>query len=169
MSDQPHAWQPPTPGVEHQRLQPFVGSFRTEVKLYMGPGEPDVQHGLMQNEFQCDGLYLHQHYTGDAAADTTQRFLGRGYWGYNQTQQQYEGFWIDNASTMMQLETGHCDSEGKEWIMQAEFLHPHLGQRVSKRSVIRLIDQDHHTMDSYMTIPGRPEMLTMQIAYVRAR
>ena len=167
MSDEPGGFHAPKPGSEHKLLQPFAGTFRAEVKLFMGSGDPVVQTGTMHSEFHCDGLYLHQNYTGDPAEGPFPAFLGRGYWGFNQHEKVYEGFWIDNASTKMQLETGTCDASGREWNMLSELLHPHFGQVVQRRSVIRVSDNDRHTMDSYMTVPGQSEMLVMQISYVR--
>ena len=39
-------------------------------------------------------------------------FEGRGFWGYNKNPRQYEGFWIDTASTIMQTEFGEVDESG---------------------------------------------------------
>ncbi len=161
-------YQPPRPGNEHALLAPFAGTFRATVKLYFGPGEPQVSAGTMVNSWDLDGLYLHQHYTGDPAPPPYPAFIGRGYWGYNFSSGQYEGFWIDNGSSMMQTEQGQVDPSGKVWTMRSEFVHPANGQRIAKRSVIKLVDQDHHLMESWMTGPDGQESLTMEIDYRRA-
>lgn len=161
-------YQPPRPGTEHARLAPFAGTFRATVKLYFGPGEPQISAGTMVNSWDLDGLYLHQSYTGDPAPPPFPAFVGRGYWGYNFSSGQYEGFWIDNGSSMMQTEQGQVDPSGKVWTMQSEFVHPANGQRIAKRSVIKLVDQDHHLMESWMTGPDGQESLTMEIDYRRA-
>ena len=109
----------------------------------MGPGDPIVQLGTMVSAFQLGGLYLFQDDTGDPSPGPFPEFLGKGYWGFNTSSKKYEGFWSDNASTMMQLEKGDVDASGKIWTMVSSFQHPSSGQTMSKRSVIRLIDQDH--------------------------
>ncbi|MEQ1904881.1 MAG: DUF1579 domain-containing protein [Pirellulaceae bacterium] len=158
----------PRAGKEHQLLQPFSGTFRAEVSVHMGPGEPHKSTGTMVNTFQLDNLYLHQEYQGDAAPAPYPTFVGRGYWGYNFSSKMYEGFWIDNASSMMQTETGSVDAAGKVWTMLSEFQNPKDGKTILKRTVIRLIDHDHHSMESFMTGPDGGEFKTMEIQYTRA-
>lgn len=122
----------------------------------------------MENSWQVDGLYLHQDYTGDAPGGGYPAFLGRGYWGYNFSSGNYEGFWIDNASSMMQTEAGQVDAQGKNWTMLSEFINPRDGKTVGRRSVIKILDANRHTMESYMTGPDGNEFKTMEIEYVRA-
>ena len=155
-----------SPGPEHELLKPFLGKFRAEVQLWMGPGDPMVSSGTMTNTMVLDGRYLRQDYVGDATEGPFLNFAGYGFWGYNRTVGQFEGFWIDNASTMMQLETGDVDEAGKEWTMRSEMVHPE-GGTMSKRTVIALEDVDHHSMESFFTREGQ-EFKAMEIRYSRA-
>ncbi len=164
---QEQSFHMPTPGAEHEHLKPFEGTFSAEVKIWMGPGDPVVSTGEMVNAFQLGGLYLHQDYTGDENESPFPSFMGKGYWGFNSTAQQYEGFWIDNASTSMQMETGKCDTDGKVWEMRSEFIHPATGQKMKKRTVITLVDQDHHNMVTYFLNDGQPDYKNMEINYIR--
>ncbi len=50
---------------DHKRLAPFAGSFKAEVKMWMGPGDPMVSTGRMVNTLDLGGRFLHQVYTGD--------------------------------------------------------------------------------------------------------
>ena len=67
----------------HERLTPFVGTFKAEVKMWMGPGEPMVSTGVMINELDLGGRFLRQTYTGDESEGPFPNFEGRGYWGFN--------------------------------------------------------------------------------------
>jgi hypothetical protein len=165
MSDE---FQPPRPGAEHALLEPFAGTFRATIKLFFGPGDPQITGGTMRNSWDVDGLYLHQHFTGDPAPPPYPSFVGRGYWGYNFSTGKYEGFWIDNSSSIMQSEVGEVDSTGHVWTMLSEFIHPATGERVARRSMIRLSDRDHHVMESWMTGPDGRDFRTMEIEYRRA-
>ena len=78
----------------------------------------------------------------------------------------FEGYWIDNASTIMQLETGSVDETGKIWTMTSEMVDPE-GGTMSKRSVITLKDDDHHSMESFFTREGQ-EFKAMEIQYSRS-
>lgn len=158
--------QMPQPGAQHELLRPFEGTFRAVVKIHMGPGEPIVSAGTMVNRFVLGGLYLAQEYQGDDAEGPFPAFEGRGFWGFNFGSNLYEGFWIDNASSIMQREDGQVDESGKLWEMHSEIVHPQAG-KMKKRSLIRLLDDDHHEMESFMTPEGGTEMKTMEISYTR--
>ena len=158
----------PQPGAEHQRLDAFVGTFRSEVQMWMGPGDPHVSTGQITNSWHIDGLYLHQDYKGDAVEGPFPSFCGEGFWGYNTLSGKYEGFWIDNASTMMQMESGEVDESGKVWTMHSEVPCQQTGQTMKKRSVITLIDDDHNRIEMFFTPAEGPEMKAMEINYTRA-
>ncbi len=154
-------------GEEHEKMRPFAGTFRATVRMWMGPGDPMVSTGTMVNEWDLGGRFLRQTYTGDPNEGPFPEFEGRGYWGYNTIAKQYEGFWIDNASTIMQTETGEIDESGKVWTMVGEMPNPSQpGQTMVKRSVITLDDEDRHRMEMYFDT-GEGETKSMEIEYQR--
>lgn len=155
-----------TPGPEHKRLQPFAGTFRAEVKLWMGPGEPMVSTGVMTNTMDLGGLFLRQVYKGDPNPGPFPNFEGYGFWGYNAVTNKYEGFWVDNASTIMQNETGDVDESGKVWTMVGQIPDSRTGQMMTRRSVVTLQDDDHHKMEMFVTQGGQ-ESKAMEINYAR--
>jgi len=150
---------------EHERLAALAGTFRAEVKMWMGPGDPMVTTGTMVNERDLGGRFLRQTYTGDASEGPFPNFEGRGYLGFNKITGQYEGFWIDNASTMMQTEAGSAD--GDVWTMVGDLPNPQGGGSMTKRSVITLQDEDRHTMEMFFD-SGDGESKAMEINYTRA-
>ena len=156
------------PGPEHERLKPFLGTFKAEVKMWMGPDDPMVSTGTMINTLDLGDRFVKQYYQGDPGAEPTPfpDFEGRGFWGYNKNTAQYEGFWIDTASTIMQIETGTVDESGKVWTMTGEVCGPD-GHATTKRSVITLIDENHHSMETYFS-QGDEEFKGIEIQYTRA-
>ena len=152
---------------EHARLEPFVGTFKSEVKMWMAPGEPTVSTGTMVNELDLGGRFLKQTYEGDQAEGPFPNFAGRGYWGYNKVDGRWEGVWMDTASTVMQTEQGSLDDSGKVWTMRGEMTNPQNGATIVKRSVITLVDDDHHTMEMFFESP-EGEMKGMEISYRRS-
>lgn len=157
----------PRPGLEHHNLKPFAGTFQSEVKLWMGPGDPMVSTGTMVSSWHLGGLYLHQDFQGDPSEGPFPDFAGKGYWGYNTTLKQYEGFWIDNASTIMQTETGTLDDSGKVWTMTSQVPCAQTGEIMKKRSVITLIDKNQNKIEMYITGADGNEMKCMEISYRR--
>lgn len=169
MSDDPCADSSiPRPGDQHRLLKPFAGTFRSTVRLWLGPGDPVVHHGTMVNSLQLDDLFLFQDYTGDPSPGPFPAFRGKGFRGFNITSKEFEGFWIDNASTMMQMERGQVDDTGKVWTMRSEFFHPHHNAMVRKRTVIRLLDDNRNDMTTWMTGPDGNEVRSMEILFERA-
>ena len=160
-------FQMPTPGAEHDLLKPFEGTFKSEVKMWMGPGDPMISTGTITNTFDLGGIYLHQDYVGDQTEGPFPSFCGKGYWGYNTTDKRYEGFWIDNASTSMQFETGQVDVGGKVWEMTSKMTCAHTGQVMNKRSVITLVDDNHNSIEMFFTGEDCNEMKAMEINYFR--
>ncbi len=150
----------------HKKFDPFVGTFTAEVKLWMGPGEPQVSTGVMENTLDWDGRFLRQTYKGDPGDGPFPNFEGCGFWGYNTVTNKYEGFWIDSASTAMQNEIGDVDESGKVWTMIGEMTDP-AGKAMQKRSVITLNDDDHHVMEMYFKGADGNEMKGMEIQYTR--
>lgn len=159
---------PMMPGDMHRKLEPFVGTFKAHVKMWMGPGEPSETIGTMVNEWDLGGRYVKQTYTTDDVDGPFGSFEGRGYWGYNTVTNEYEGLWLDTACTMMQSEKGQVDDAGRVWTMRGEFANPETGEMMKKRTVITLKDKNLHMMEIFFDVPGTGEMKTMEIEYRRA-
>lgn len=155
------------PNESHQKLHPFEGRFKAEVRMWMGPGDPHLTTGVMVNSLVLGGRYLQQEYQSDPNEGPFPSFEGRGFWGFNKQSQQYEGFWIDNASTVMQIEHGKVDEAGAEWVMEGVAKNPVTGDDMTRRSIIRLVDRDHHSMETYFKGPDGKEAKGMEIQYKR--
>lgn len=156
------------PTEAHDKLKPFIGAFKAEVKMWMGPGDPMVSTGTMENTPDLGGRFLHQSYKGDPNEGPFGEFEGRGYWGYNTVDNRYEGVWMDTASTMMQTETGEVDESGKVWTMIGQMTCGQTGQPMTKKSVITLIDDNTHTMEMFFDKGDGNECKMMEIQYTRA-
>ena len=139
----------------HERFKPFVGTFKAEVSMWMGPGDPMALTGTVTNTLDLGGRFLHQVYEGDATDGPFPNFEGRGYWGYNTTDNRYEGFWIDTACTFMQTEQGQVDASGKVWTMFGSMTDPETGKPMRKRSITTLHDENSHEIEmSFETAPN---------------
>lgn len=158
---------PAPPGAEHKLIAEFVGTWKSTVQMWMGPGEPMVSAGTMKNTMLLDGRYLEQVYTGDPNPGPFPNFAGRGFWGYNNVTGQYEGYWIDNASNQMAMEYGQYDPKSKSWNMTGEMVMPGVGP-MKKRSLITKVSDREHTLEMFFTGPDGQESKGMYIRYVRA-
>ena len=132
-------------------------------------GEPMVSTGVMVNTLDLGGRFLRQEYKGDPSDGPFPNFEGRGYLGFNTVTEQYEGFWIDSASTSMQHETGTLDASGKTWNMAGTMTDPQTQQPMQKRSVTTVQDQDHHSMEMFFTSAEGPQAKAMEIHYTSVK
>jgi len=166
-ADQQQAWmEAASPSEGHEKLKPFVGTFKAVVKMWMEPGaEPMVSEGVMTTDWILGGRFLQQTYKGEAFGGV---FEGRGLMGDNNTTDEYEGLWIDTASTAMQTESGTYDDATKTFTMRGSMVCPSTKQPFTKRDVIKVIDDDNHTMEMFFTGPDGQEMKNMEITYTRA-
>ena len=110
---------------------------------------------------------MKQVYTGDPNDGPFPEFEGRGYWGYNTVSKRYEGFWIDNGSTLMQNESGDVDERGRVWTMKGQMPNPQSRGTMTKRSVITLEDEDHYSVEMFLD-SGEGEAKVMEIKYTRS-
>lgn len=158
---------PTGPVEQHEHFKQFVGTWKAEVTMWMGPGDPMQSTGTMVNTLDLGGRYLKQDYKGDADDGPFPNFEGRGFWGYNDVTGKYEGFWIDNASNQMATEQGDYNASTKSWTMLGQMTMQG-GASCAKRSVITVISEDEHTMEMFFTGPDGNESKGMQIHYTRA-
>lgn len=153
---------------QHRMLAAFAGRWRAEVKMWMGPGEPMVHTGTMTNTLDLGGLFLRHDYAGDPSPGPFPAFEGRGFWGYNTVDSRWEGVWLDNAISLIQMETGQVDRSGKVWTMTSTMTDPGSGKPTRKRSVITVHSPSKHTMEMFFTPQGGAESKGMEITYTKA-
>lgn len=167
MSPEQLAWmEAMQPSEGHKKLEPMVGTFKATVKMWMEPGgEPSVSQGVMTNSWTLGGRYIQHDYKGESFGGP---FEGKGFMGFDNTTQKFQGLWIDTASTMMMFEEGDFDASTKTFTMRGSMTCPSTKQPFDKRSVVKIIDDDHHTMEMYFKGADGNEMKNMEIEYTRA-
>lgn len=160
---------------EHQRIAALVGTYKVLVKFWMGPGDPVSSTGTMHNELVLGGRFLRQVFSGDPMPgseglppEAVPTFAGEGYIGYNTVDKRYESVWVDNASTLVQVESGQIDEAGRELNFYSTLTNPQSGGPMEKRSIITLIDEDRYRMEIWFRDPDGPEIKAMEMEFVKA-
>jgi hypothetical protein len=155
-----------TPGEHHRALDAFVGTWDTQVSMWMDPSQPaEVSHGKMTNSWIFDGRYLEQKYEGDFGG---QAFQGLSLWGYDVVAENYRGLWIDSMSTGFSISAGFASPDGKTFTMLSTHSDPLTGEPAQGEEVIVVEGPDRHTMTAYQ-IQGDAKVKSMEIVYTRAR
>lgn len=166
MSPEQQAWmEAMQPNENHKLLEPLVGTFKAKVTMWMEPGgDPTVSEGIMVNKWSLGGRYVEHEYEGDSFGG---KFEGKGFMGFDNTSQQFQGFWIDTASTMMQTSQGDFDAKSNTFTMRGEMICPSSKQHHTKRDTVKITDNDHHSMEMFFTGPDGVEHQAMLIEYER--
>ena len=152
-----------TPGPEHARFQEAVGTWRTEMKMWMGPGEPTVSVGTSKMEVIFGGRYLQEHYR---CTFMEEPFEGLALLGYDNHKKKYVSVWLDNRSTGFMVMEGTYDEATKTTTSVAEYDDPVTGP-AKMRNVMREISKDKHVLEMYQTGSDGQEQQVMEIIYKR--
>jgi len=155
-----------TPGVNHKHMEPFVGEWDGEIKMWFAPGtEPQTSTTKAVIRLDMDGRYLRANYTGDVQGLP---FRGQSVWGYNNLRNEYESTWIDNMSSGITFSTGKSDGAGKVFTFNGEADDPMASKKVKQREVTTLVDSDSWKMEVYRPGPDGKEFKSMQIDFKRS-
>ncbi len=155
-----------TPGAEHKRMEPLIGTWNAKVSMYMDPAAPAMEStGTMVNEWIYGGRYLHHHYSGQMEGMS---FEGSGLMGYDVAAGKYIGSWIDSMSTTMSVSSGHASKDGKTFTFVGHATDPMTGKHATNEEVISIDGPDRHTMAMYEK-RGDKRVKTMEIVYTRAK
>ena len=156
------------PGPQHQQLAKLVGKWNYISNMAsMDPSQPPTQsHGSCEREMLLGGRFLMEKVKGEF---TGMPFEGIGITGYDNAQQKYISYWIDNFGTMMMTGTGTADSTGKILTFISIFDDPVTGEKnKSVRQVLRIVSDDQLTYEMYSTMQGK-EIKMFDMVYQRVK
>ena len=162
------AWQKAaTPGPNHQLLALLAGRWTFATKLWMEPGAPpESSTGTAVYTPLMDGRFIQGEYTGTFGG---MPFRGLGLTGYDNVAQHFTATWADNMGTSIMLMTGSYDPATRTFTYKGDMddmMKP--GKKVKVRQVVKVLNDDSHTMEWYETRGGK-EIKTMEIAYTRQK
>jgi len=155
------------PGEHHKKLEPFVGDWKLAVKYRMEP-EGEWQESMSESEIEWmfDGRYIKEEVEGEMMEDM--KFKGLGITGYDNLKNKYVSVWLDNMGTSLMTSEGSCDESCKVFTFTGEHIDPMTGKTQKDRTVLRILNNDKHVMEMYMTGPDGKEFKSMEIVSTRA-
>lgn len=152
-----------TPGEEHARLCPLVGTWAARTSVWFGPGDPMVSGGVVTKRWALEGRFLLQDYLGDETP--MGRFFGMGTLGYNTISGRHQSVWMDTMSTAMLIQSGGW--EGDALVVVGDQHESISLGTVSVRSVTRIVTDDRHTFENFVTGPDGKAMRTLEVVHTR--
>jgi hypothetical protein len=155
------------PGPEHKMLEPLVGTWHAEVKVWMDPGQsPQVSSGTLQRKSILDGRFIQEDVQGKMMG---QPFRGIGTLGYDRAKQKYVTTFIDSMSTAIQSAQGDYDQSTRTWTFKNEDTCPITHKHIKMRDTLRVISPNEEVMEMYRQLGDEKEMKTMEIRLTREK
>jgi hypothetical protein len=159
-----------SPNENHQVLNPLAGTFKANVKFWMDPSAPAEESvGTSENKWIYNGRFIQQNFNGTSMG---QPFEGMGFLGYDNIKGEYVSTWLDNMSTSIMMSgTGKYDAATKTIEQNGTVGCPMTDEKNRPyRTVLKIIDEDHHTYEMYMNDPKtNQELKVMEINYERVK
>ena len=154
-----------TPGAAHKALEPFVGDWNAEVKMFMDPSAPpSVSKGTAKATWAMDGRFVQQEFNGEFMGKP---FHGLAFTGYDNIRKKYSSSWIDDMSTGMFMSEGQADKAGKVFTFEGTHSCPETGEtHKAAKQIIRVIDRNKHVYEMHDPSKGANSK-TMEITYTR--
>lgn len=152
------------PGPHHEHLAPFVGQWKGEVQMWMGPDAPELtEESTAEVTWIMGGRFLQWKQTGAFGGMPYESLTVEG---YNNGEERYEAFMIDTFGTLMVMSEGSCSEDGKKRVMTTEFNDVVNGGIIKYRTEYEWIDEDHFTHSGFMD-SGEGEFKNMLITFER--
>jgi len=159
----------------HKLLTDLDGNWNYTIKLWMNPdpnAKPEESKGTAVRKSLMDGRYSTLDVTGKMempgpdGKKKEMTFKGHGIDGYDNVKKKFVGSWVDNMGTGIMFSEGTYDPATKTFTYTSEF-EPMPGMKQQIREVIKVTDNNHHTLEWYENRGGQ-EVKTMEINYTRA-
>lgn len=156
-----------SPGEMHARLEVFVGSWTAISRNWMSADAVAVEStGVSENQWILGGRFVEQRFEGTFM---DQPFTGVGYTGYDKGKKAYVGTWMDNMGTMIMSSNGILDDGGKALKFVTKINDPINGKPFEIEQKITITDDDHHTLEVWMSGIDGKRFKTTEINYTRKK
>jgi hypothetical protein len=160
----------------HKLLADMAGTWTYNIKMWMNPdpnAKPQESKGTAIRKPVFDGRYFvlevggKMQMPGPDGKMKDMDFKGMSIEGYDNVKQKFVATWVDNMGTGIEFSDGTYDPATKTFTYHLE-MEPTPGMKTKIREVVKIVDNDHHTLEWYET-RGGPEAKTMEINYTRKK
>ena len=154
------------PSAVHHQMAGMVGTWKTTMKMWEGPGEPATSEGTVTCEMILGGLYLVSRHTAEWMG---MPFEGMGLDAYDNAQKEFISLWIDNFGTgVMQLK-GHAtqDNLGIDYV--GTMFDPMTMSELKIRQEVRHQGPDQYTFTMYRVDEKGQDQKVMEMVGMRQK
>jgi len=155
-----------TPGSIHKMIAMSDGVWNEEITMWMDPSAPPTKSkAKATNKMILGGRYQESKHVGTFDGKP---FEGYSVLAYDNAKKVFQSTWIDNMGTGMMYLEGTWDEPKKTIHFKGNCVDPMSGQDMMVREEFTIIDDNNQKLMMYMTMPGQPEVKTMEITLKRA-
>jgi len=156
------------PGVEHKKLEPFVGQWTFTMKLWTDPSQtPAELKGTIERKWIMGGRFVQETARG-ACAKTGKTFEGMGLLGYDAAQKKFTCVKACDLSGTISSGLVTCDSSGTRFECVKEECCPLTAQKIKARDEVVVENNDRIVVNLYKTINDR-EVKVGEIVSIRQK
>lgn len=154
-----------TPGDMHKMLSKSDGTWSEDITMWMEPSaSPTKSKAKVTNSMILGGRYQKSKHEGTMDGKP---FEGMSTLGYDNAKKVFQNTWIDNMGTGIMFLEGTWDEAMKTIHFKGKCVDPSSGKDMDVRQEYMIIDDNTQKMEMYMTMPGQPEMKSMEIMLKR--
>lgn len=153
-----------TPGPAHQKFAYKAGHWTVNTK-HMMTNPPTLAVYTSEIKSVLDGRFVSESMQGEMMG---MPFQGLGMTGYDNLKKAYFVTWVDNWGTGVTYLQGRYDAEAHSFVYDGLMADPLAGGSAKCRFIEHKLDDDHWTMQMYMTHDGKL-MLDMEANYTRMK
>lgn len=157
-----------TPGEPHEKLDYFVGEWKTTTKMWMaGPDAPPMtSNGSATTRWVLGGRFLMDEHEGTFMG---MPLRGIGLTGYDNYKKKYVSMWCDSQNTSMHYQEGTIDQTGTVWTYFGTMDEWMTGEHdKTVKYIVRIEDADHYHFEIHdpAIVPGDTKVMQMDFERV---
>ncbi len=159
--------QPTKPLPEHGWLHNFVGEWKTESVMTMGPDTPQVVLTGTESSVMFGDLWVCSEGSGDAPGGGMHHY--KTGLGYDVSFKEYRGYFVASMSSHLWKYVGELSEDGKTMTLTCE--GPDMvkdGETAMYRDIHHLVDENTRTMTSEFETPEGPWVQFQVVTYTRS-
>jgi hypothetical protein len=157
-----------TPGPDHRRFDPLVGTFRAKISLWHeGATEPQVSEGTSTNAWVAGGRFLacelRAHFDG-------QPIERRSTFGYDRARGEFVEMCVDSTTTQMpEVARGQAGASPDEIVFTRSVDDTLRGRVVHLREVLRIESWNRHRFEVWSDSSGSAPRCLLELSFERVR
>jgi hypothetical protein len=161
------------PGERHRWLEPLVGRWNVEMRVYVGPGQPPLvgKELRARRDWVLGGRYLREELEGVFAGNPSNRVATLG---FNNLDERWELATVDTFEPGQMWYASQAIGTPTRFALHGESTEAGMGpQPTGRKRELRfefeIVGPDQNVQRIYVKYPAQPEQLFVEQIFTRAR